>query len=162
MKTNVFLTAASGYAGAQDVTEAIAANWRTVGVQVEFVSMDGAAIQTAARQFKFDNHLIINSTSSDQATGATNYGSTLGIRGGGVELLAADQLVNDIGNTLDEQKQSELWRRAGDQWFNQFHSIPLFWLPTEVAINPTVVAGYTFPGSITGTWTHTSSIKAAR
>lgn len=162
MKTGVFLVPASGYAGAEDLAEAIAANWKSVGVQAELQQVDPASISEATRQFKYNNNLIINSTSSDQSTGATNYGSTLGIRGSGYELIAADRYVNDASNTLDEKKQDELWRAAGNQWFDNFHTIPLFWLPTEVAVNPKFVSDYAFPGSITGTWTHTANIKAAK
>ncbi len=161
MKTSIFLVPASGYAGAQDLAEAIAANWKAIGVQVDLQQIDPATISTGSRQFKYTNNVIINSTSSDQSTGATNYGSTSGIRGSGYEMVPADKLANDVGNTLDEAKQTELWRQAGALWFNNFQAIPLFWLPTEVAVNPKIVAGYTFPGSITGTWTHLGSIKAA-
>ena len=40
-------------------------------------------------------------------------------------------------------------------------SIPLFWLPAEVVINPEIVAEWTFPGSITGFWTHVENIRAS-
>jgi len=40
--------------------------------------------------------------------------------------------------------------------------VPLFWLPAEATVNPNIIADWTFPGSISGTWTHTHLIKAAR
>jgi hypothetical protein len=39
-------------------------------------------------------------------------------------------------------------------------NIPLFWTTAQGIVNPNIVAGYTFPGSISGTWTHVEHIKA--
>jgi hypothetical protein len=46
--------------------------------------------------------------------------------------------------------------------FTKQPAIPLFWLPALSVANPQVVADYTYPGNITGTWTHQYTIKAAR
>ena len=46
--------------------------------------------------------------------------------------------------------------------FANFQSVPLLWLDTKIAVNPKFVADYQFPGSISGSWTHLETIKAAR
>ena len=45
--------------------------------------------------------------------------------------------------------------------FNEFAEIPLFWLFAEAAVNPKYVAEYTFPGVITGFFTHLEYVKLA-
>jgi hypothetical protein len=65
-------------------------------------------------------------------------------------------------STLDEDKIDQIWTRAGDAVFNLHKYVPLFWLPTEVTVNPNIVGDYLFPGSISGSWTHVENIKAAR
>jgi hypothetical protein len=39
--------------------------------------------------------------------------------------------------------------------------IPLFWLFVEATVNPRFIADYTFPGTITGFFTHLEYIKLA-
>jgi hypothetical protein len=43
----------------------------------------------------------------------------------------------------------------------EFAEIPLFWLYAEAALNPRYVAEYTFPGIVTGFFTHLEYIKPA-
>ena len=70
--------------------------------------------------------------------------------------------MNLISNTTDEAKQDELWRQVGNVMFEHHMSVPLFWLPAEIVVNPIIVSDYIFPGSITGAWTHVQNIKASR
>ena len=65
-----------------------------------------------------------------------------------------------IRRTLDEKKAAELWRQWGDMAYQQYASIPLFWMKSEAVVNPNVVKDYPFPGSISGTYTHVEYITA--
>jgi hypothetical protein len=53
-------------------------------------------------------------------------------------------------------------REIGDHKFNEFADMPLFWLFAEAGVNPKYIAEYTFPGSITGFFTHLEYIKLAQ
>jgi hypothetical protein len=44
---------------------------------------------------------------------------------------------------------------------NEFAEIPLFWLFAAAAVHPKYVAEYTFPGVITGFFTHLEYVKLA-
>jgi ABC-type transport system substrate-binding protein len=114
------------------------------------------------RAWKFDNHFELNGTGSDQWTGVTTYGSTQGSRTGGLELPEANAVLAQIGNTLDEKKQDELWRKVGEILYTQHKEVPLFWLPIEAMVDPKIVSDWIYPGSATGSWTHVENIKAAR
>ena len=63
---------------------------------------------------------------------------------------------------VDPAKRGPLWQELAEYSFVNHTSLPLFWLPAEVVINTSVVADWTFPGSITGFWTHVENIKAAQ
>lgn len=159
---NIEVQKAYGYSGAEDIAEAIAGMWRTAGFQPNLITRDPTEHNNVRRTFKLENHVLLNGTGSDQWTGVTTYGSTQGSRGGGVELPDANRLLAEIGNTLDEKRQTELWRQVGEIMFTQHKEIPLFWLPIEAIVDPKIIADWTYPGAATGSWTHVENIKAAR
>ena len=90
-------------------------------------------------------------------------GSSVGTpTGAGPQLPATDALLKQLWTTLDDKRIEELWLRIGDELYNQHHFVPLFWLPTEVAVDPKIVGEWVYSGSISGSWTHIWNIKAAR
>lgn len=162
LTTNLVISKAYGYSGAEDMVEAVAAMYRAVGINAVLLPVDPAQLTPLQRSWSFPNHLQVNGTGSDQWTGVTTYGSTQGSRTGGAELPESNKILEQIGNTLDTKRQDELWRQAGEIIFMQHKEVPLFWLPIEAVVDPKIVAGWTFPGSATGSWTHVENIKAAR
>lgn len=126
------------------------------------MQMDAAARSGQQRNWRFDNHTIITGTGSDLFTGISNFHSTLSPPGSGLHVPDMEPVIRQIERTVEPKALDDLWRRAGEVAYDQHQVIPLFWLPTEVAYNPTIVAGWTFPGGVTGSWTHVRTIKAAR
>ena len=139
--------------------------WRAVGVKVDLLQLDAAQITAATRAGKLTNHFRVTATSAAIMLGIATYTSTYPAgRGvaGALDPVAEDILLGQIYKTMDETKHPDLYRRLGDRMFDQHMSVPLFWLPAEIVVNPAIVADYVFPGSISGTWTHVQNIKAAR
>ena len=60
------------------------------------------------------------------------------------------------------REQRKVGAQAGDVMYQQHKFVPLFWLPTEASTDPKVVAGWDFPGSISGSWTHVEYLRAAK
>ena len=146
-----------------DVVEAIATYLRAVGVEVEMVNVDVGTHNTKRRNLGYENALDIRSTASHPLTGWRVYNTSRhGIRGSGVELFELDDLYRKVATTMDEKQSADLWRQMGDIAFEQYPQINLFWLPTEIVVNANVVSDYTFPGNISGSWTHLEAIKAAK
>ena len=162
LTVNLIVTKAYGYSGAEDLTEAVGAMFRAVGINPVLQPVEFGQLTPLQRTWKFDNHISLNGTGSDQWTGVTTYGSTQGSRTGGVELPDSNKVLEQIGNTLDEKKQNDLWKQVGEVMFVQHKEIPLFWLPIEAMVDPKIIGGWVFPGSATGSWTHVENIKAAR
>ena len=76
-----------------------------------------------------------------------------------------DEVVNEFyakaTSTLSLDEQDQFLRQMGNRTFDINQAVPLFWIPNKIAVDPDVVAGYTFPGNISGVWTHLYNIKAA-
>lgn len=158
---NIRVYAVSGYSGSEDLAEAIGAAWRAVGVNVNLLQMDETEWTNLTRQFKLTNYAAVTATNATQFTGSTVYSTSLGPRGG-AESQEVDTVLKQVLGTLDEAKQRELWRKAGDAKFDAVLDVPLFWLPVEAIADPRIVADWTYPGSLSGSWSHADLIKAAR
>ena len=52
-------------------------------------------------------------------------------------------------------------QEISDDKFQESASLPMFWLLAEAGANPKFIAEYTFPGSITGFFTHLEHVKLA-
>jgi peptide/nickel transport system substrate-binding protein len=164
METNILLPSdATGYSGADDIMEAVGNMWRAAGVNVTLVQIDPARQNQLTAAKELYNHTILGGTGSDIWTGVTTYGSAVGTGiGTGIELPDLDRILAKIQVTLDDKEQDRLWRQAGEVTFVQHREIPLFWIPVEAAVNPNIVAGWDYPGGITGAWTHVYNIKAVK
>ena len=160
MELNILLVAINTYSGAEDVAEAAEGMFREVGIKSTLVTMDVATRRANDRALEFDNHIQITGTSSDQFTGWRVYNSSFPPRYG-LEDAFTNELFSRIRSEIDAEKRAPLWRELGEYSFVNHTSIPLFWLPAEVVINPEIVAEWTFPGSITGFWTHVENIRAS-
>ena len=152
----------SHYSGSQDVVESVAGYWRDIGVKPNFVTEDPATRRARSRNFEYSNDAVITGTSSHILMGTRVYDIAANPRGGAPEIPERDVIYYEIARTLDSAKQGELFRQLGEISFLGYYDIPLFWLPPEAAYNPEFVSDYVYPGSVTGTWTHTEIIRAAK
>ena len=63
---------------------------------------------------------------------------------------------------VSEAQQDGIYKQIGELLFTRHTNSPLFWTSAQAVVNPNIVADYAWPGSISGTWTHTEYIKAAQ
>lgn len=152
----------SRYAGADDIIETMANYWREIGVSVNQYTEDTATRRARGRNFEYTREIAMGGTSSNITIGPKVYNTSFNPRGGGVEILESSKIMAEFIQTLDPVRANALAMQMGDIFFDEFISIPLFWLPAEAVINPDVIAGHTWPGSITGTWTHLENIEAVK
>lgn len=145
-----------------DMNEAIAGYWRAIGIDVKMEQADSATFTAKSRALVYDSHAYVIPTSIRQWLGVGIYNSMLAGNRGGVQLPEIDATYGEIRTTLDNRKYEELWKKLGDTLYDQYASAPLFWVPSEVAVDPALIAGYDFPGSISSTYTHVEYITVAR
>jgi len=158
----MLMTRLTDVPASMDIQEAVANYWRRIGVDAKLVTMDPAEMSLKQRQMEFNRHATIISTAAHNFTGVRVYKTALhGIRGIAVEIPDVNDLYRKVAVMLDEEAQTPVWRDLGNKSFDAFQNIPLFWLDTQLAVNPKFVADYLFPGSISGSWTHLENIKAA-
>jgi hypothetical protein len=67
-----------------------------------------------------------------------------------------------LTQSVDIGERQRIAQEIGDHLFEEFAAIPLFWLYNEVAVNPKVVAEWTYPGLGGGRSTHYHLLKAAK
>jgi ABC-type transport system substrate-binding protein len=146
---------------AEDVLEAIAGYWKAIGVQADLDQTDPTELVTKQRQRQYSNHVRMQSTNSSLFTGMTGYFLMIGGRNNGYEDFEIDKYTLDAVSTFDEAKQEEAWKQVGELMFTKHTTVPLYWLPALGSINPKIIKSYDYSGNITGTWTHTYTIKAA-
>lgn len=70
-----------------------------------------------------------------------------------------DQVMEELGRVVNPDERARLLRSIGDHKFNEFAELPLASLFADATINPKYIAEYTFPGIITGFYTHLEYIK---
>jgi hypothetical protein len=70
-----------------------------------------------------------------------------------------EERLEALGKVVDKAERARLLREIGDHKFNEFADMPLFWLRAEAGVNPKYISEYTFPGSITGFFTHLEYVK---
>lgn len=160
--TNMFVLPMASIGPATDVQESVAGYWRAIGVQAELLTMDPVEVANGTRARKFSNHVQMWANNSAMFTGFTGLFLTWGGRGNGFEDYDVDRYALEAVSTFEQAKQDEAWRRVGEIHYTKHAAIPLFWLPAQTVINTRVVSEYTYPGNVTGSWTHVYTAKAAR
>ena len=144
-----------------DIGQALALDWEAVGLKPKLVEIDFPRVR-------------------EQYRTKSIHGAVWALRGSdsGLNILrifnkAKDSVVytyehpyieerlEALGKTVDKVERARLLREIGEHKFNEFAEMPLFWLFAEAGVNPKYIAEYTFPGSITGFFTHLEYIKLA-
>ena len=162
LRTTLDLQPVSGIAAGNDIAEAIAGYWRTAGVTVDLVTVDSAEFTRLNRELKYQNDWVVRGTGSNPWVGVTLHTSNLYNKNGGAGAAGLNDALLKLTAAMDPTKRDDLWRNLGNVLFDNYLYVNLFWLPAEVEVNPAIVAGWSFPGSLTGTWSHFQNIRAAR
>lgn len=161
LTTNIFLSSIAQLPAAEKIVEAISGYWHAIGVDAKLLVVDPARVAAERRAMKYGNHWQITGTSANQIVGLTVYNTSSMVNLGFQDPII-DKLLPQLRGTLDTKEQDKLWREIGNKGYELFWDIPLFWLPTKGVINPDIVESYSYPGNITGTWTHVENIKAPK
>jgi ABC-type transport system substrate-binding protein len=72
-----------------------------------------------------------------------------------------EQVMDELGRVVNAEERARLLRSIGDHKFHEFAELPLAALFADAAVNPKFIAEYTFPGIITGFYTHLEYVKLA-
>ena len=78
------------------------------------------------------------------------------------ESASLEKKYAELTQTVDPQARERVAREIADYLFEEFTSIPLITMFHEVAVNPKIVGGWTWPGQGAGRTTHFHLIKAVQ
>ena len=158
----LLLSSYRGLPEGQDVVLAVVDMLQDVGVKVNIESMDSATQGSRARNFEFDNHLNLRSTSSDLFTNVFIYGSQWSRTPSNYTTPRINELHLAARATMNQAEHTKIFREVGDLFMELNQNIPLLWVPTVMLYNPDVVSDWEFPGSMIALYSHFDGIRAAQ
>lgn len=158
-------------AGCADIGESLAGYWSDIGVDVNIIEMDGAAYgslgrATRAGTVSADEGVVdwvrIDNSSTHPTFALWNRQTWLG--GSGASGFAtpdiADIIDASIVKEMDWAKHGPALEEIGNWAFDNFVSLPLWYLPAQVVVDPDVIADWRWNGVEHGTMTHLEEIQA--
>ena len=151
LTTTIQLTVQPAVPSGVDVMQAIAIDWRAIGVDVVEQRVDPNEYRTKQREMRWDNHVVPIATSGAQLITVQVYGtSIIPVLYIGLQDPEAEAMIREAYKTNTPQDRDDILREVGDYYYNLHQDIPLFWLPNEVVADPDVVADFVFSGMVSG------------
>jgi ABC-type transport system substrate-binding protein len=157
----VYLYTLPGMPELVDIGQALALDWEAIGLKPKLVEIDFPRVREQYRtkaihgavwplrgSDSFLNNMRIFNKAKDSVVHAYEH-------------PFIEERLTALAQVVDRQERARLLREIADHKFTEFADIPLFWLYAEAGVNPKFIAEYTFPGSITGFFTHLEYIKLA-
>ena len=155
----VYLYTLPGLPEQVDIGQAIALDWQAIGLKPKLVEIDFPRVRELYRTKAMHGAVW----PGRNALRALDFIRIFNKSQDGVvnsfEHPFIDERLEALGQAVDPGTRARLLREIGDYKFTEFAEMPMFWLFAEAAVNPKYVAEYTFPGVITGFFTHLEYVK---
>jgi len=162
LKVKILAYTSPGEAELPQVGEATALYFNDVGIQATLEPIDEAQVGNMRRAKELSGYLepnIIGLRPTEEWVRAAHYSKTNGHM---FENEFLDKKYLELSKTVDLKERERVAREIGDHMFEEFTTIPLISIHNEVAVNPKVVAEWTYPGPGAGRSTHFHLLKAAK
>jgi peptide/nickel transport system substrate-binding protein len=162
LKAKIMAFTSPGEAELPQVAEAVASYFNDVGIQATLEAIDEAAFASMNRAkdmscCMWPNITGLRPTEELMRTAYYSKGNTH---------LFEDEFIEkkylELTKLVDPQERQRVAREIGDHLFEEYATMPLFSIHNEVAVNPKVVAEWTYPGPGAGRTTHFYLLKAAQ
>ena len=149
--TRHVVTPGYGYPGLADIAEAINSDWRKIGVEIKIDTREFADFIKDILRGSLGGSTWAGNGGYDESPNRIGYHFYSGRTLAGVcchyfEHEVMDDNYEAFVESTDPAEQDRLLREAGDVLYNEYGSIPLFWIPATWAVNPNVVAEYVTRG----------------
>ena len=162
VETNMFILEMTQYSGGPDVIESVAQMWSDVGVKVNLLTVDRAQRLNRGRALDYDNHVTLGVLIAPPILALRLGHHTSPPRGGGAEDFVVEEVFEKARRSLDLTVQNQFIQTATNRIYDEYLSMPLFWVPVHATVNPEVVDDWIFPGTVSGSWTHFWNIRGTR
>jgi ABC-type transport system substrate-binding protein len=143
------------------VAEALAVYFQDVGIDASLETLDPAKVRDMTRSKNTHCCIwpnIVGWRPSEERIRAHTSQSV----GSSFQDEFIEKRYQALTQSVDIGERQRIAQEIGDHLFEEFAAIPLFWLYNEVAVNPKVVAEWTYPGLGGGRSTHYHLLKAAK
>jgi ABC-type transport system substrate-binding protein len=157
----IYLYTLPGLPEIADIGQALALDWQAIGLQPKIVEVDFPRVREAYRTKTIHGAVWALRGSPNALNNVRIFNKAEGSVVYAYEHPFIEERLEALGQVVNPGERARLLREIGDHKFNEFAAIPMFWLHAEAGVNPKYIAEYTFPGSITGFFTHLEYIKLA-
>jgi peptide/nickel transport system substrate-binding protein len=144
-----------------DIGQAMALDFQAIGLKPKLVETEFPRVRELYRTQTIHGALFPTRHAAQALEMARNVHKSKDSLGHWYDHPFIDERLEALSTVVDAAERTRLLREIGDHKFNEFAEIPLFWLSAEAAVNPKYIAEYTFPGIITGYFTHLEYVKVA-
>jgi ABC-type transport system substrate-binding protein len=144
-----------------DIGQAMALDFQAIGLKPKLVEMEFPRVRELYRTKAIHGALFPSRHAARALEVARNVHKAKDSVGYWYEHPFIEERLEALSTVVDSAERTRLLREIGDHKFNEFAEIPLFWLYAEAAVNPKYIAEYTFPGVITGFFTHLEYVNLA-
>ena len=144
------------------IIESITQYWNKVGIEAKLVDLDGSEVANRYRGRDMQNQVWPNII----IYFPIEYYVNIAYTSGGVTKHYEDDWLNarikDLQVTYDSTQRDEIARDIGNYMYDNHVSMPLFWFPHTITVNPNVVADWVYPGNTVPRLCCAAYAKAAR
>ena len=158
----VYLYTLPGLPELADIGQALALDWEAIGLKPKLVDIDFPRVREQYRTKAIHGAVWPLRGSPNALNLLRIFNKARDSVVYAYEHPYIEERLEALGKVVDKAERARLLREIGDHKFNEFADMPLFWLRAEAGVNPKYIAEYTFPGSITGFFTHLEYIKLAQ
>jgi ABC-type transport system substrate-binding protein len=143
------------------IVEQVALYFEDIGLEVDLMPLDSGRWVEMFR--KREMHHIVNPIAGsyrDPQFTISDYFTHDGIPATYVNEFTMGK-YDELTSSHKRDDRDLVMRELGDGLYENFSSMPLFWFPAILALNPNVVAEYIFPGNRREIYSHLEYVKAA-
>jgi len=144
-----------------DIGQAMALDFQAIGLKPKLVEVEFSRVRELYRTKSIHGALFPSRHAAQALEVARNVHKSKDSVGYWYEHPFIDERLEALGKVVEPAERARLLQEIGDHKFTEFAEIPLFWLYAEAAVNSKYIAEYTFPGVITGYFTHLEYVKLA-
>jgi len=132
----------SGFPEAPDIAEATVPYWEAIGLKVNFVTLDYGLHISNTQSYQYHKALATYrfGTGPGYIAGTWSNGLFSGVPIWQDPVLL--ESYKEYEQTVDADRLDELELVYGKRMYENFGTVPMFWILPEIALNPEVVAEY--------------------
>ena len=143
-----------------DIMQAMALDFEAVGLKPKLIDVEYPNIRPVFRAREAWGYMWMNGPSLR----ALDYARLLNIEGGVVYAYThpyIDEWYAELEVNFDKEERARLLREIGDHKFDNFASVPMFWLRNDMTVDPNLIGNYDFPGPVISAYSHLEYIELA-